>query len=586
MRKRNRFIIVLLVIGVCFLFISPTIRWYFFVPAEEQTLAMGSLEQIRDYARKTAEQDLQRLNAAQNDLPEGLEFLSDAAKKAYKGSRPPTVWDAAAIKKIFPRLDVQFMIESHYADKILKLKRLQQNSVQLGLDLSGGLSIVLQGDMDGLNETFRAQSGRSLTDQEMNILFEQTLEVLNGRVDRFGLTEPVIRRQGADQIYVEIPGAQEPEKIKSIIMESGGLTFHLVDPEATQIFANYLRANPGVVPNEDGTLPVQGVIPDDTLVFGVYKKDHFGLDEFVEYKAVEKEIGLDGSHIQRVNVDRDDKMGDLGVSFSLDSAGGDIFYEFTSANTGKNLAIIMNNRIKSYPTIRQPLRDSVRISGSFNAEEANNLAATLRSASLPVKLNVVSQQSIGPSLGADTIAQGLYALLGGLAMVLIFMLIYYRTAGINAVVAQILNIYFMFSILSAFNYTLTLPSIAGFILTIGMAVDANVIIFERMKEEQRLGKSRRAVIDAGFNKAFWAIMDSNITTLIAALFLSQLGTGPIKGFAVSLSIGIFSSVFTALFVSRLLFDFSTDVMGTKKLRVSWFIKQDPEAQGSIRAGGV
>ena len=182
-------------------------------------------------------------------------------------------------------------------------------------------------------------------------------------------------------------------------------------------------------------------------------------------------------------------------------------------------------------------------------------------------------------MGEDTIRQGLYALLGGVVAVLIFMLVYYKTSGINAVVAQILNFYIMFSILSALNFTLTLPAIAGFILTIGMAVDASVIIFERMKEEMRLGKTRKAVIEAGFDKAFWAIMDSNITTFIAALFLSQLGSGPIKGFAVSLAIGVFSSVFTALFVSRLIFDFSTDVLGSKNVSVSWFRIHGETAKG-------
>ena len=172
-------------------------------------------------------------------------------------------------------------------------------------------------------------------------------------------------------------------------------------------------------------------------------------------------------------------------------------------------------------------------------------------------------------MGEDSIRQGVYALVGGVIAVFIFMLFYYKTAGINAVVAQVLNLYIMFSVLSALNFTLTLPAIAGFILTVGMAVDASVIIFERMKEEMRLGKTRKAVIDAGFDKAFWAVMDSNITTFIAALFLSQLGSGPIRGFAVSLAIGVFSSVFTALFVSRLIFDFSTDVMRSKNLSVSW-----------------
>jgi preprotein translocase subunit SecD len=231
----------------------------------------------------------------------------------------------------------------------------------------------------------------------------------------------------------------------------------------------------------------------------------------------------------------------------------------------------LDDRVKSQAVIRAAIRDSVQISG-FGADEANNIALILRTAALPVELEVTTQQTIGASLGEDTIQRGLYALLGGLGAVMIFMLLYYKGAGFNAIIAQILNIYFMFSVLSAFNFTLTLPSIAGFILTIGMAVDANVIIFERMKEEMRLGKGRKAVVDAGFDKAFWAIMDSNITTFIAALFLSQLGSGPIQGFAVSLAIGVFSSVFTALFVSRLIFDFGTDVLGSKKVSISWRIK--------------
>jgi preprotein translocase subunit SecD len=565
--------------GVCFLFLYPTVRWYFFVPKEDQAMALGTREQIRDYARRTAGQDLERLAAAARRgeaLPAGLEFLANEAKKHHRGASPQT-WDAAAVSRSFPRLDVLRFIETRYADKFLNLKRLHQSAVQLGLDLSGGLSIVLQGDMEELAETFRERYERAITDQERDVFFEQTLEILNGRVDRFGLTEPVIRRQGADQIYIEIPGSDDPERIRNIIMESGGLSFRLHDPEASQAFYEYQQAHPGIVPNPDGTLPVQGVVPDDVLVFGVYKKDRYGLDEFTGYAAVKKEVALDGSHIQHVAAERDPQSNELGVSFILDSQGGDIFFEFTSANIGKPLAIVMDNKIRTIATINQAIRNQVRISGNYSQEDANNMAAVLRSAALPVRLDIVSHQSIGPSLGADTIRRGLYALLGGIAMVLAFMVLYYRSAGFNAVVAQVLNIYLMFSILSAFNLTLTLPSIAGFILTVGMATDANVVIFERMKEELRLGKSRRASIDAGFDKAFWAVMDSNITTLIAALFLSQLGSGPIQGFAVSLSIGIFSSVFTALFVSRLMFDFSTDVLKTKKLRVSWFIKQNMEA---------
>ncbi|MDR1307384.1 MAG: protein translocase subunit SecD [Treponema sp.] len=589
MKKRYRFFIVLLVMGICLAFLYPTARWYFFVPRDEQNLALASREQIRDYARQTAGQDLEKLISAvrsNQEVPEGMEYLVSRAKKEYRkaGIPAPEAWNAAALQKVFSRADVRDLIESHYRDRILKLKNLQQNAVQLGLDLSGGLSIVLQGDMAALDEKFSEQYGHAPADAERGIIFDQALEVLNSRIDRFGLTEPVIRKQGTDQIYVEIPGSADPERIQSIIMGKGGLTFQIVDMEATAAFEAYLADHPAAIPGEDGALPVSGVVPDDVLILGQYEKDRYGLDQWIGYRAVKKQVGLDGVHIRNTMVQRDSTTSQPGVTFLLDSEGGRIFNEFTSANVGRPMAIIMDNRIKSVATISEPLHESVQISGGgMSMEEANNIAITLRTAALPVELSVVNQQSIGPSLGADTITRGLYALLGGLAVVMFFMLVYYHGGGINAIVAQILNIYLMFSILSAFNFTLTLPSIAGFILTIGMAVDANVIIFERMKEELRLGKGRRAAVDAGFDKAFWAIMDSNITTFIAALFLSQLGTGPIQGFAVSLAIGVFSSVFTALFVSRLIFDFGTDVMGSKKLSVGWFIKQaEPAAE---RSGG-
>jgi preprotein translocase subunit SecD len=429
------------------------------------------------------------------------------------------------------------------------------------------MSIVLQTDLTTREERL----GRTLTEEDRTEAMDQALEVLNSRIDRFGLTEPVIRRQGSDQIYVEIPGAADPERINSIIMGKGNLAFHLVDRDASSAFNAYYNSHPTTTFDTEGNLLDPTIIPSDVVIRGVYGKDQYGLDEFTGYTAIKKEVGLDGNHIQSAIVERNSLDGKPEVTFMLDSAGGEIFYQLTSAHVGEPLAIVLDDRVKSQATITTAIRDAVRLTG-FGLEEANNIALTLRTAALPVELEVVTQQAIGASMGEDTVRQGLYALIGGLVAVMIFMLFYYQIAGINAVIAQILNIYLMFSVLSAFKFTLTLPSIAGFILTIGMAVDANVIIFERMKEELLLGKSRKAAVDAGFNKAFWAIMDSNITTFIAALFLSQLGSGPIQGFAVSLAIGVFSSVFTALFVSRLIFDFGTDVLRSKKVSVSWRIK--------------
>ncbi|MDR2792186.1 MAG: protein translocase subunit SecD [Treponema sp.] len=573
MSKRYRFFIILAVVALCLLFLYPTIRWYFMIPKDEQTLALSSREQIKIYASQTAQADLQILLdnvKTGSGVPEKFLFLQKQAKKILKESREtvPETWDAKAVLSAFSsRQEALDAIETNYRDRIFALKNLQKNAVQLGLDLSGGLSIVLQTNMEALQEI----TDHPLTDTDREDAMNRALEVLNSRIDRFGLTEPVIRRQGTDQIYVEIPGTADPERINDIIMGKGSLTFRVVDTEALETFNEYYRQHPASTFDGAGNLVDPTVIPDDVMILGVYTKDRYGLDEFTGYTAVKKEIGLDGNHIQSAVVDRADIDGKPEVTFILDGEGGDIFYKLTSANIGRQLAIVLDDRVKSQATIQSGIHESVRLTG-FGLEEANNIALTLRTAALPVQLEVINQQSIGASMGEDTIRQGLYALIGGLAAVMVFMLIFYKVSGINAVIAQILNIYFMFSILSAFNFTLTLPSIAGFILTIGMAVDANVIIFERMKEEMQLGKTRKAVIDAGFNKAFWAVMDSNITTFIAALFLSQLGSGPIQGFAVSLAIGVISSVFTALFVSRLIFDFGTDVLGSKNVSVSWRIK--------------
>jgi len=577
MSKRYRFFIILAVIVVCFVFLLPTIRWYFFIPKDKQAIAQETRQQMRTYASQAAQADLQRLiEAARNngEVPHDLEFLTTMAKKAYKSNKQafPDTWTARTVLESFTsRREALEAIENKYRDEIFALKDLQRNAVKLGLDLSGGLSIVLQANLDALADKL----GRSLTEADRVDAMNRALEVLNSRIDRFGLTEPVIRRQGTDQIYVEIPGTADPERINDIIMGKGSLAFHLEDPEATDIFYRYYRANPTTTFDASGKLINPSIIPSDVMILGYFIKDRYGLDEqarnpdgSMRYIAVKKEVGLDGNYIEEANVERNNMDGKPEVSFRLSSEGGEIFYRLTSLNTGKNLAIVLDDKVRSNARIQTGIRERGQITG-FGTEEAENIALVLRTAALPVELEVASQQSIGASMGEDTIRQGFYALIGGVIAVLVFMLIYYRATGINAVIAQIFNFYIMFSVLSALNFTMTLPAIAGFILTIGMAVDSSVIIFERMKEEMRLGKTRKAVIEAGFDKAFWAIMDSNITTFIAALFLSQLGSGPIKGFAVSLAIGVFSSVFTALFVSRLIFDFGTDVLHQKNLSVSW-----------------
>lgn len=576
MSKTRRLITVIVVLAIAFAFLFPTIQWYVLTPKEDQAIAVGSREQIRDFSRRMAYSVLidiknKALAGDSTDLSnqsKDLALVVSVAKKAYSDAkRPqPKKYDAASILAAFSSERAMFdAVEARFRERTLALKNLHGNALQLGLDLAGGMSVVIQADMKALAE----KVGHDLSPAEREDAMKRGVEVLNSRIDKFGLTEPVIRRQGEDQIYVEIPGTPDPERINSIIMGKGNLAFYIVDSEATAALSSYLATNPLGVDERTMTVAQAGLIPEGKIIRKVYKKDSYGLDEFTgEYLVLEDRPGLDGSHIQSATVSSDQITGKPETNFVLDKEGGDAFYELTSKNVGKTMAVVLDDRVKNYARIQEPIRESVRITG-FSADEAQALALLLRTAALPISLSVVNQQAIGASLGEDAIAQGKTAVIIGLLAVFIFMFAYYKGAGVNATVAQAVNLYIMISVLTAFKLTLTLPSIAGFVLTVGMAVDANVIIFERIKEELRSGKTRKAAIDAGFHKAFWAVMDSNITTIIAALFLAQLGSGPIQGFAISLAIGNMTSLFTSLFLSKLIFDFETDVLKKQNVSISW-----------------
>lgn len=597
MNKRSRFIIILVVLAVCFAFLWPSISWYARTPKDEQTLALGSLEKIKDYTVVKAKGESEKLIALAKVNPETVldspnyDYLVKAAKKnyrenakAYKAAgleapKTPEVMTVGAILDSFSGenalADLRAVIEGKYRDEILAAKKRYNSSVKLGLDLSGGMNVIVHADLDAALASQKKDNEVADEAQFKKDAMAQAIETLTGRIDKFGLTSPVIRQQGEDRIYIEIPGAADSESVNTIIMGKGILNFRLVDESATAAAMNYYRQN-GILFNSDGKLLEPSLIPEDCEVMGFYEKDDYGLDQLVrgsEYIAVKKEIALDGKHVKSAQVSADQTTNQPEVNFVLDSEGAQIFADFTGAHVNERLAIVSDNKIKSAATIRQAINGGqVSLSGGFSVEEAQNIQKVLQTAWLEVPLEVESQQVVGASLGEAAIKQGMNALTWGLAAVLVFMILYYMGAGFNAVVAQVLNMYIMFSVLSAFNLTLTLSSIAGMILTVGMSVDANVIIFERIKEELRKGKSRAAAVAAGFDNAFWAIMDSNITTFIAAAFLSKLGTGSIQGFAVSLAIGVCSSVFTALVVSRLMFDFNTDVMNRKTMSIGWGVK--------------
>lgn len=578
MNKRTRLLVLLAVIALCFVFLWPSISWYGRTPKEVQQLALGSTENIKNYAELKAAEDVRAIKKMDLSAPLADEYAwlkKDVAKryKALDKKAPAELTLKDVLSAYDSELDFMSVFTTRYREEILKAKCYYENSVKLGLDLSGGMNIIVKADLDAALESMGdAVESENAADFKKEAM-ANAIENLSSRIDKFGLTSPVIRQQGDDRIYIEIPGAAQADAINTLIMGKGILNFRLVDMEATNAFKAYYAQNPATTFNAIGELMDPSVIPEDCEVFGEYRKDEYGLDERYDWVVVKKEIALDGQHVKSALVGADEFTNQPEVHFNLDSEGATIFGDFTAAHVGDNLAIVSDNKVKSNARIQTAITGGqVSLSGGFSYEEADNIKKVLQTAWLNVPLEVESQQVIGASLGEDSIRAGAKAILLGLGLILIFMLIYYKASGINAVVAQVLNLFIMFSVLSAFNLTLTLSSIAGMILTIGMAVDANVLIFERIKEELRQGKSRPAAVSMGFDNAFWAIMDSNITTFIAAIFLSQLGTGAIQGFAVSLAIGVVSSVFTALFVSRLIFDFDTDVLHAKKVSIGWGIK--------------
>jgi preprotein translocase subunit SecD len=571
MSKRLRLGIILVFVGIAVAFLMPTLNWHVLLPEDERQLATSSRDQIRIVSQQRAGADLQTLRTLYEgdpdaSIPEDLGFLRAPARDQYRfeGKPVPSPWTVERLLDGFPSESTLLgALESDHRQRLLELKELTTRSLQLGLDLQGGMYVLIEPDFEEL----AAELG-PLTDADRQDALARALEILNNRIDQFGLTEPSINQQGDDYIIVELPGAPDPERMRNFIVGKGRLGFHLVDPEGQIAFDDYQRANPGNFLAADGSLRDSEVLPAGTVLRGVYEKDTYEVDQLLGYAVIKEKEGLSGEYISDSRVDRDPITGRPEVLFFLGPEGGDIFFKLTQENVGEVLAVVLDDRVKARAQISQAIRQQVRVTG-FTQREAEDLALVLRTGSLPVPLDIVSQQQIGAGLGEDAIRASLRAVAVGALLVFVFMVAYYRGAGLIADLVLALNLFFVVSILSVLGFTLTLPSIAGVILTVGMAVDANVIIFERIKEELRAGKSPAAAVRAGFAKAFRAVLDANITTFIAAVVLSQISSGPIQGFAVTLSVGILSSMFTALVVARLIFDFMIEVLRVERLSLGW-----------------
>ncbi len=393
----------------------------------------------------------------------------------------------------------------------------------------------------GLSFAMKAQNANEIR----NLAVKQALETIRNRIDAFGVSEPIIQRQGleGDRIVVQLPGVEDPERVKGLIKNTAFLDFRLVEyptggPAASreEILANY-----------------GGTLPPNLEILPTPVRDSEGRTIADEYYAVQASSVITGRDLKNARP----ALGEFNqpiVNFFLTHEGGERFSEVTGQNIGRGLAIVLDGKIQSAPTIRAQIGDSGIIEGSYTRQEVEDLSTVLRSGALPAGITYLEERTVGPFLGQDSIDQGLKAGLLGMGLVILAMFVVYKGTGINAVLALSLNIVLIFAALAYFGATLTLPGIAGIVLTIGMAVDANVLVFERIREELRHGRTVRSAIDAGFGKALSSVLDANITTLIAALFLFQFGTGPIRGFAVTLSVGILASLFTAIFVSRWIFD--------------------------------
>ncbi|MGH9870719.1 MAG: protein translocase subunit SecD [Candidatus Polarisedimenticolia bacterium] len=397
-------------------------------------------------------------------------------------------------------------------------------------DVNGGLRVTIPSlEVDSIKQ-------EAITD---------TLERIRNRVDAFGVAEAVVQRQGiqSDRILIQLPGVDDPERVKDLVAKPAFLEWKgVATPPGAQTFN-------GASSQEELLAAFGGQLPAGQEVFETDPNTTGGR---VVYYFLSRESPVSGNDLITARTGRGE-LGSAEVQFTLTPEAGQRFENFTSANTGRQLAALLDRRIVQVATIQTTIRENGRITGIGTLQEADDLSLKLRSGALPARTTVLEERTVGPSLGADSIRQGITASLAGLAASMGFMLIYYKGSGINAVVALLLNVVILMGVMAWIGATLTLPGIAGVILTFGMALDANVLIFERIREELRLGRGVRASVEAGFQKAFWTIFDSNLTTVIAALLLFQFGTGPVKGFAFTLMIGLAASMFTAIYVSRLLF---------------------------------
>ena len=412
-----------------------------------------------------------------------------------------------------------------------------KHMLNLGLDLRGGSSLLLELEVAKL-------SGK----EPLNEAMARAIEIIRNRIDQYGVAETSITKQGDKWIMVQLPGVSDPQRAEELIGKTAMLEFRIVKNDTSDAQKAFEQLEKTEKPfDDDGNLlpSIAKLVPAG---YQIMRNKEGG------YSLVTATASVTGADLENARVIMMSDNGYPAVSFTFNAEGAKKFGQLTGANIGKQLAIVLDNTIQSAPTVQSRITKDGQITGSFSPEEARSLAIVLKAGALPAPVKVIEKKTIGPTLGEDSIKSGLSASLYALVLILVFMAIYYKAAGVIADIALLLNFVLMIATMSYFSATLTLPGIAGMILSLAMAIDANVLIIERMREEKRLGKPVYEVISLGYDKAWSAIFDSNITTIIVGACLLQFGTGPVKGFAVTLIIGLLVSLFTAVFVTRAIYE--------------------------------
>jgi preprotein translocase subunit SecD len=456
-------------------------------------------------------------NAVKKDK---LEQVRDDARRTLRDAK--IGYTGLAVRN--DNVEVRISKESDVPTALAKLRELSQPLGGL-LGSSGQRSLEVTDAGGGL---IRLSVPQAAITERIRQAVEQSIQIVERRVNQLGTVEPSIQRQGQDRILVQVPGLQDPTRLKELLGKTAKLDFRMVDL---------------TVPADQAQ---QGRVPPDSEVL------MSSTSPKVPY-VIKKQVLVSGGDLTDAQPGFDQRSGEPIVSFRFNTSGSRKFAQATSENVGQPFAIVLDNEVISAPVIREPITGgSGQISGSFTVQQANDLAILLRAGALPAPLTVIEERTVGPGLGQDSIAKGELAAYVGSIMVIVFMLVTYRLFGVFANIAVAINVAMIFGVLSLLNATLTLPGIAGIVLTVGIAVDSNVLIYERIREELRAGRNAISAIDAGFKRALSTILDSNITTFIAAAVLFYIGTGPVRGFAVTLGIGIITTVFTAFTLTRLI----------------------------------